>query len=415
MMLRTRVLLGTTATLALLTAGAAHAQAINGGGSTLASPTYEALFFNFENNDPAADFSSYAPSGSGAAITAVLTNTPNVTGGPVPFDFGASDATITDAQLQTWNTGTTGRSSAGLLIQIPSIGTPITVPFNFSGIASNTAINLSDAQLCGIYSGKITSTSDAALSGSGIPSSNATLHVVYRSDNSGTTFLFTQHLAAVCTSSTSNITFFATQTFSNLFTTAGKTVPATFATGNGSPGVQSTIGSTPNSVGYLSPDYTREIASPTGGAAAPYVAEVNGVQPTPTNTQTALATGTPSTDPSVNPAGTKFNPADPVSFVPVAANPGPGNGYPIVGYTTFVLPECFADASVAATLKTLITDLYRNAGYGSAIRANGFTPIASGVASTVISDYLLTGGTAASTINGVGAGHPGLCASVAGR
>jgi ABC-type phosphate transport system substrate-binding protein len=414
MMLRNRVLLGTTATLALLAAGAAHAQSINGGGSTLASPTYESAFLNYESANPSVDFSGYAPSGSGAAITAVLANKSNVSPpGPTPFDFGASDATITDANLQSWNASTTGpdRASAGLLVQIPSIGTPITVPFNFATVASNTAINLTDAQLCGIYSGKIINTSDPLLSGSGVPSSNSALHVVYRFDNSGTTFLFTQHLAAVCTSSTSSITFFATQAFASLFTT----VPATFVTGSGSPGVQASIDGTPNSVGYLSPDYTREIVNPTvtRTTPAPYVAEVNGIAPTATNTQAALATGTPATDPAVNPNGTLYNPVDPVSFVPVAAKPS--TGYPIVGYTTIVLPQCFADAGVATNLKAVISDLYRNAAYENLVRGNGFTPLPSNLANTIVTAYLLPGGTATSTINGVGAGSPGMCASVVGR
>ena len=422
MMLRNRVLLGTTATMALLAAGTAGAQTINGGGSTLASPTYESAFVFYENSNPAADFSTYAMSGSGAAITAVLTNAANVTGGPTPFDFGASDATITDAQLNSsstttpgWNFSTTGKTPAGNLIQIPSIGTPITIPFDVAGVASNTAINLTDAQLCGLYSGKIINSNDQALSGSGIPQTNTPINIVYRSDNSGTTFLFTQHLAAVCTSSTSNLTFFATQTFANLFplapgSTTMHTLPSNFTGNSGSGGVQSTIDTTAESFGYLSPDYTREVAVPNGTTAkAPFVAEIGGVQPTPGNTSAALATGTPVLDPNVNTTMTAYNPADPVSFVPVAA--APTAGYPIVGFTTLLLPQCFADPSVAATLKAVISDITGSPGYATVIRANGFTPLPTALSGRISGAYLLTN-TNASTINGAGVGG---CAGHVGR
>ncbi len=411
---RHHVLLGTTAA-ALTVAGAACAQtAVNSGGSTLASPTYQSAFQLYSVVNGTADYGDYYfPSGSGAAQTAILNNVTNgsatTPGAATPFELGASDATATQAtQLYGaagWNNSATGKRAAGLLVIVPSIGTPITIPVHLAGVASNTAINFSDNDLCGIFSGKLTQWSQ--ITDAGIPPNEGAITVAYRFDGSGTSFLTTQHLAAVCNASNSNITFAATTTFAGLF--PGGNPPSNFKPGTGSPGVQGVIAANASSVGYLSPDYTKIIAKPTGGASAPYVAEVKGVQPTPGATQTALATGTPATDPVVNPGRSAFNVADPNSFIPVAANPSAG--YPIVGYTTLWAAQCYADPNVATAIKGFIQALYRNAPTRSLEQQSGFTPLPTNLVSTVSNTYL-TAAAGASTINGTGVAG---CAGIAGR
>ena len=403
-----KILLGTTAVLAGLTAAAAaHAQtAIVGGGSTLASPSYLAEFSLFQNANSDYDFSDvYTPEGSGAAQLSVISNA------PAGFDFGASDATISAAQLNTWNTGATGSSSAGLLIELPMIGTSITLPVNLPTVTSDTSLNLTDAQVCGIFSGKFATWSAAGVSGLSGAANNIT--VGYRGDNSGTSFLFTQHLAAVCTTATSNVTFTATQSFSSVFTSQGG-LPANFkassggTTTTGSPAVQYTVSSTSGAIGYLSPDYTQIAASPhlaSGVSTAPFVAEVNGVQPTAGNTQAALNTGTPV--PLVA-SDAAYTVSDPNSFVPVAAKPT--TGYPIVGYTTWLLPQCFADSNVAAGLKSFLAAHYSQVGYKQVYNNAGFSTVPALLFAQVNSHYLT--GASASVINGTGAG---ACAKLAGR
>ena len=429
-----RILLGTTAMTALMAAGVARAQEINAGGSTLASPTYLNAFPYYSGINPAADFADfYASSGSGAAQQAIITNQGNVLGGPVPFELGASDATANDANQIYANgvssssiTGVTGTypayenpantqgaSVAGNLIIVPSIGTPITVPFNFAGVASNTKINLSDAQLCGIYSGAITTASDSALTGSGVPTSAGALSVIYRADGSGTSFLLTQHLAAVCAAGIgpSKVTFKATTSFGGLFTGG---IPSNFHGYTGSPGVQLGVASTASSFGYLSPDYTQIIASPTLGTGvtkAPYVAEVKGIQPTVANTASALSAGVPVLDPTLNHPGgtaTAFNPADPNSFVPVNANPT--SGYAIVGYTTLWAVQCYATPGAAAAVRGFISSLYRTNPVEQLEEASGFTPVPTTTAGKITSAYLSTSG--ASYINDAGTGD---CKNFAGR
>ena len=431
---RAGLLLGTTAVASLLTAGFARAQTVNAGGSTLASPTYENAFVVFSTINTTADFlDSYNASGSGAAQQAIITDMPNVSGGSAPFDLAASDATANDAQqvdptgfvptsstnpaplYYAWNnpTNTVGKSAAGDLIILPSIGTPITIPFNFSGVSSNTAINLTNAQLCGIFSGGITNTNQLGAA-SGVPQTNSAITVGYRSDGSGTSFLLTQHLAAVCpaTNGPDSITFKATTSFASLFPSSKP--PSNFTPGSGSPGVQGVVASNANSFGYLSPDYTKIIASPTlgtGVTAAPYVAEVNGVEPTPGNTATALSGGTPTIDPVLNTTGKAYNPADPNSFVPVAANPT--SGYPIVGYTTLWAAQCYADTTVASAIRGFINALYRTPAVDSLETASGFTPVPRTTSGFITSAYLSA--TSATYIDGVTDTTNKDCAGLVGR
>ena len=399
-----------------LVAGAASAQQVNGGGSTLASPTYESAFNLYVNVNPNADFGdTYTPSGSGAAQTALLTNTINATGAQLPFEFAASDATLNEpTQLygaSGWNNIGTGKSQAGLLVEVPTIGTPITIPVNLSGVGANGFVNFSNADLCGIFSGKLKQWSE--ITDANLPANEGNIEVIYRADGSGTSFLLTQHLAAVCTSANSSITFTATTMFSALFPSG---VPSNFSSSanntknlTGSPGLQYVLATTPSSVGYLSPDYTKIIASPTNPSTAPYVANVGGVSPTPANTSAALATGKPAVDTVVNPASTPYNVADPNSFIPVAAVPT--TGYPIVGYTTVLMAQCYAAPGVAGALRGFLNQFYTSATFRALENSNGFAALPSPtLTNRIISTYLTA--SAANAINDAGTG---ACAGLTGR
>src|ERR1700722_9261940 len=171
-------LLGTCA-MAALTLGASNgAQAqttLNGGGSTLAQPTYTAAFNAYRATiDPTVTF-NYAGVGSGAGQRGVLCNDPSNDTDPAGtiIHFAASDATLSTAQITEWNAsanvqsgggstcatsggGTIGLAQGGALVQVPTFGTPITLPFNLpSPLFKKGSIQLTDAQICGIFSGKI--------------------------------------------------------------------------------------------------------------------------------------------------------------------------------------------------------------------------------------------------------------------
>ncbi len=308
--------------LASLPASAAYAppssppaNAITGGGSTLAEFDYFVEFYTFNSNQSASgaqfynstavtgepntnDF-LYWPAGSGSGQAAFLTDditcdsnkveavapttgpnsgtvgacTATTVGGANVVDYGASDATLSSTQISGWSTSTVGQKAAGNLIQLPSMGVGVSFPVVNAKVTANGAttankaqkggITLTDNDLCGIFSGKFTNWNQTSATKLLAP---GTITVVYRSDGSGTSFLLLNHLAAVCTTSNSNFpagftpstTFASTTLFPN-------GVPTTFVGQSGSQNLASYLANgeatppaTPvtSAIGYLSPDFT---------------------------------------------------------------------------------------------------------------------------------------------------------------
>ncbi|WP_407352058.1 PstS family phosphate ABC transporter substrate-binding protein [Luteimonas sp. R10] len=149
---------------------------------------------------------SYCQTGSGTGKT-VLLGVGSVTSangecnnynnyGPFPAGFSGlvaspdyigTDSPITQADATSFTGGP--RAARVGLWQIPTLAGAIALPrhegLNFP--------NLTTAQVCAIFSARITSWS--AIPGSG---SSAPIHVVFRSDGSGTSFAFTRYLADAC-------------------------------------------------------------------------------------------------------------------------------------------------------------------------------------------------------------------------
>ena len=384
----------------LSTASAFAASPITGGGSTLAQYDYIAEFSVFNAASTGATFSTYWESGSGAGQNGLLTddlscdinkvtgaNGGNCDGGSAQgqpgntVDYGASDATLSSTQIAGWSTFTYGQPAAGNLIQLPSMGVGVSVPVVNSKVTSNGALILSDADLCGVFSGKLTDFSQLTLTKASVVPAAGTINVVVRSDGSGTTFLLTNHLSAVCTTGSggnSNITFTATTTFSTLFT--GGTLPSNFTASKGSSGVAASLEADQTAgtgaLGYLSPDFTTLVTYSGSPSNAPYtgllVASVlNGKLaelPTTKNITAALARAKQGEH--LTPPTGAAQTADPSAYVPLIQVAS--SGYPIVGYTTFDFAQCYADKTVGAGIIAFLNDHYLNTSYTSIQNNNGF-------------------------------------------
>lgn len=411
-------LLATTAAAGFvlaLTAGASAQTPINGGGSTLAGVYYQTIFATL--NDPTVAF-NYALVGSGsgrAAFVGQVASKENYAAGTV-IDFGASDFPLSATEIATYNT--TVSAKGGSLIELPTFGTPITFPYfanqntytklvkgqtgypgySKTAIASTisyTKIVLNDSDLCGIFSGKITDwsmiTGTAATvlaPTTGKTTINGPITVVYRSDNSGTTSLLTQHLAAVCTPANSAITFTATGVLSSLFPNG---VPSNFVGASGSGGVANTIAGNPaaspavpaltSAIAYLSPDYT---ALNTGTAiqtqyknlhTASVINTNDGKAYTAKYSNVTMALSNPGATDTVFTAPTSATlAANQNTWIPLIANPKAG--YPVVGYTTIAMAQCYQTAAVGTSLQSLITSLYSAQGK-STLTAAGFAQLPS--------------------------------------
>jgi phosphate transport system substrate-binding protein len=130
---------------------------------------------------------NYTPSGSGAGVTTFTAGS---------ADFAGSDIPLTDDQLNA----TFAACKAGTkAIDIPVYISPIAIAYNVSGVKDLT---LDASTIAQIFSGKITKWNDPAITklnkSASLP--DATINVIHRSDNSGTTDNFAEYLSAAAPS-----------------------------------------------------------------------------------------------------------------------------------------------------------------------------------------------------------------------
>ncbi|HCT25072.1 MAG TPA: alkaline phosphatase [Stenotrophomonas sp.] len=358
-----KTLAALVATALLATAGAASAQtAVTGGGASLPADLYKGQ----ADSILPANF-SYAVTGSGTGKKAFLENNSALFSTTGTVHFAGSDSVLSSTELSTYNStynvsGDTNRY--GALVQIPSVATSVTIPFNKAG----SAIDLSVTQICGIFSGKITdwSSIDSARSGS--------IQVVYRGESSGTSELLARFLTTACQPAdvsgttlklTNGVPAFSVQsTFANLFTT----VPSNFiaAPATGGTALYNAVYATDGRVGYVGPDVIPSLTDATK------VAKVKGFSPDEVSVQATLETAAPPTGAAAE---------NPANWVPVFGNPSAG--YPIAGYTNFVFGQCYKNATVGANVRGFLTRHYGSVVVNgeeqgpndAAIRAHKFIPL----------------------------------------
>jgi phosphate transport system substrate-binding protein len=168
----------------------------------------------------------YSPIGSGGGISAVTQRT---------VDFGASDAPLSPDQF------TACKGCA----QIPWALSATSVIYNLNG--AKNLLHMDGPTLARIFDGEVTSWDDAAIKklnpGVSLPSDK--IAIVHRSDNSGTTYNFTDYLSSASPSWKSKI---------------GTGVAVNWPTGTGargSSGVAATVSQTPGAIGYVDVAYAK--------------------------------------------------------------------------------------------------------------------------------------------------------------
>jgi phosphate transport system substrate-binding protein len=170
--------------IALLLAGLALAlpagcqTTLNGAGATFPNPIYSKWFSEYNKLHPDVQI-NYQSIGSGGGIRQVLNGT---------VDFGASDGPMTDEQLA---------QSKTKILHIPTVMGAVVPAYNVPGITGE--IKFTPEVLAGIYLQKITNWNDPAIAkvNPGVNFPNQSIIVIYRSDGSGTTFIFTDYLSKV--------------------------------------------------------------------------------------------------------------------------------------------------------------------------------------------------------------------------
>jgi phosphate transport system substrate-binding protein len=218
--------------LALVTAGAS-AQNINGAGATFPYPIYSKWFSEYSQLHSNVKI-NYQPIGSGGGIRQVTEGT---------VDFGASDVTMTDQQI--------GAAKVKVMA-LPTVLGAVVPVYNIPGV--NKELNFSGDVIADIYLGKITSWNDPRIAkdNPGVNLPGKQILPVYRSEGSGTTFIFTDFLSKVSPAWNSG---------------PGRGSAVNWPTGigqKGSEGVSGMVRQSPNSFGYVELIYAVQNKIPYG-------------------------------------------------------------------------------------------------------------------------------------------------------
>ena len=149
---------------------------ISGAGATFPQPVYEEWASRFK--DLYGTTVNYNPIGSGGGIAQFTAGT---------VDFGASDAAMKPEEIAA-------AKKKGDPVRVPTVFGAITVSYNVSGL--DKGLKLDGPTIADVFLGKIKKWNDPALAklnpGTKLPDKAIT--IVHRSDESGTTKLFTSFL-----------------------------------------------------------------------------------------------------------------------------------------------------------------------------------------------------------------------------
>jgi phosphate transport system substrate-binding protein len=223
------LVVGVTAPLAQARTEAASVL-VNGAGSTFIQPLMQEWSTTYTKANPDVKI-NYQGTGSGAGQSALFAGT---------VQFAASDAYLSDAQLKEQNNNA---------LHIPLTIGPVAMMYNLSGVNN---IKLTGDTLAKMYMGTITKWNDPAIAkeNSGVKLPDTAVSVVYRSDGSGTTFIFTHFLSAFNSDWKSKL---------------GASTTVNWPTGQGAkgtPGVVEVIKRTAGAIGYGELSYAKTSGLP---------------------------------------------------------------------------------------------------------------------------------------------------------
>ncbi|WP_255483918.1 phosphate ABC transporter substrate-binding protein PstS [Granulicella sp. 5B5] len=306
--MKTNILSAFLLSACVATAGVsvASAQHLTGAGASFPNPIYSKWFSEYSASHPGVQI-NYQSVGSGAGIRQVSEKT---------VDFGASDGPMTDAQLA---------ASKVKLYHIPTVLGAVVPVYNVPGVKA--PLKFAPEVIADIYLGKITKWNDPRLTkdNPGVSLPDHTILPVYRSDGSGTTYIFTDFLSKVSPDFASKI---------------GKNTSVRWPLGigqKGNEGVASMVRSSEYAFGYVELIYAKANNMQYGyvrNAAGKWLlASTEGV--------TAAAAG-----------AAKNMPAD--YRVSITNAPG-ADAYPISSFTWLLIPVKSDDPAKGKVLKDFLT------------------------------------------------------------
>ncbi|MBE9145866.1 phosphate ABC transporter substrate-binding protein PstS [Planktothrix mougeotii] len=196
-----------------------------GAGATFPAPLYQRWFSDIGGGTKNLQI-DYQGVGSGAGVERFVQGL---------VQFGASDVAMKDEEISKVANG---------VLMLPMTAGSIVLAYNVPELAE---LKLSQQNLVDIFSGKITNWNDPALAtdNPGITLPDLPIQVVYRSDGSGTTGVFTKNLSAMSEEWKNSIG-------------EGKTVQWPVGIGaKGNDGVTAQINQAPGAIGYVEYGYAK--------------------------------------------------------------------------------------------------------------------------------------------------------------
>lgn len=204
---------------------------INGAGATFPFPLYSKWMSDYNQLKPNVRI-NYQSIGSGGGIRQLTAGT---------VDFGATDAPMSADEL---------KKSPRKIVHIPTTLGSVVVTYNVEGISQ--PLKLTPEAISEIYLGKIKKWNDGKIAkeNQGVKLPAKDIAVVYRSDGSGTTAVFTDYLAKVSPEFKDKVG-------------EGKSVKWPAGLGaKGNEGVTGQVKTTPNTIGYVEYAYATQNKMP---------------------------------------------------------------------------------------------------------------------------------------------------------
>ena len=214
--------LGMTFVLTLLLASCGNGgQELSGAGATFPLPFYNVVFEEFAH--ASGDVVAYGGVGSGGGVR-------NLRDGIV--DFAGSDAFLSEKEM----------AEIPPVIHVPTCMGAVVLAYNLEGVDK---LNLSGELIADIFAGEVKTWNDPRLVAlnPGVSLPAETIIPVFRSDGSGTTYVFTDYLSKVSPIWASRY---------------GRGKSVNFPSGQaakGNPGVAGVVSHTRNSIGYVGSEY----------------------------------------------------------------------------------------------------------------------------------------------------------------
>ncbi len=306
-----KVLLAPFLALTLASCGGSQTTTENGGGQSISltgagasfpAPLYQRWFSEYNKENPNIQV-TYQSVGSGAGVEQFTQKT---------VDFGASDVAMKDEEIAAIDRG---------VVLLPMTAGSIVLAYNLPDVEG---LQLSRQVYVDILLGKITKWNNPAIKqiNPNLNLPNSEITVVYRSDGSGTTGVFTQHLSAISSEWEQKVG-------------SGKTVEWPTGIGaKGNEGVTAQILQTEGSIGYIEYGYAKQQNIPAAvlqNKAGNYIA--------------------PSSESASKALGAVTLPENLRAFI---TDPEGADSYPIVSYTWILAYKNYDDPAKLEAFKEVI-------------------------------------------------------------